>query len=248
MTNPPRIFKTLSYISALLGFVMFTGSAQAAVFFGPGGGSGLSGEYAQFSDSPFFGLDFSGGYFYLEDFEDFVLDVPGVGASAGGLTRVVSIPTAVDSVDLDDGVLDGSGLAGESWWALGEPGTTWSFDAGALGALPTHVGIVWTDGLNPITFEAFDAFGASLGIVVGDHAAPSPNFFGETDEDRFYGVIDAGGISAITLKNGGGGGIEMDHLQYGNMNLNPIPVPAAFWLFGTALIGLAGFSRRRKTS
>jgi hypothetical protein len=28
--------------------------------------------------------------------------------------------------------------------------------------------------------------------------------------------------------------------------ISPIPVPAAFWLFGTALIGIAGFSRRRK--
>jgi hypothetical protein len=30
--------------------------------------------------------------------------------------------------------------------------------------------------------------------------------------------------------------------------VSPIPVPAAFWLFGTALIGLAGFSKRRKTT
>ena len=28
--------------------------------------------------------------------------------------------------------------------------------------------------------------------------------------------------------------------------ISPIPVPAAFWLFGTALIGIVGFSRRRK--
>lgn len=27
---------------------------------------------------------------------------------------------------------------------------------------------------------------------------------------------------------------------------NPVPVPAAVWLFGTALIGLVGFSKRRK--
>lgn len=28
--------------------------------------------------------------------------------------------------------------------------------------------------------------------------------------------------------------------------LNPVPVPAAVWLFGSALLGLAGFSRRKK--
>ena len=31
-------------------------------------------------------------------------------------------------------------------------------------------------------------------------------------------------------------------------SLNAVPVPAAVWLFGTALIGLVGFSRRRKTT
>ena len=29
---------------------------------------------------------------------------------------------------------------------------------------------------------------------------------------------------------------------------NPIPVPAAIWLFGTALIGLVGFDKRRKSA
>ena len=30
--------------------------------------------------------------------------------------------------------------------------------------------------------------------------------------------------------------------------VNPIPIPAAVWLFGTALIGLVGFTRRRKAT
>ena len=29
-----------------------------------------------------------------------------------------------------------------------------------------------------------------------------------------------------------------------NLNVNPVPVPAAFWLFGTALLGFVGMSRR----
>lgn len=32
-----------------------------------------------------------------------------------------------------------------------------------------------------------------------------------------------------------------------NLQINPVPIPAAAWLFGSALIGLTGFSRRRKT-
>lgn len=33
-----------------------------------------------------------------------------------------------------------------------------------------------------------------------------------------------------------------------NLRLSTIPVPAAFWLFGTALVGLVGFSKRRKAA
>jgi len=28
--------------------------------------------------------------------------------------------------------------------------------------------------------------------------------------------------------------------------MSPVPVPAAVWLFGSGLLGLAGFARRRK--
>ncbi len=31
-----------------------------------------------------------------------------------------------------------------------------------------------------------------------------------------------------------------------NLSFSPVPIPAAFWLFGTALIGLVGFNRRRR--
>ena len=31
-------------------------------------------------------------------------------------------------------------------------------------------------------------------------------------------------------------------------SVNPVPIPAAAWLFGTALIGLVGFGRRRKAA
>ena len=30
--------------------------------------------------------------------------------------------------------------------------------------------------------------------------------------------------------------------------ISPVPVPAAVWLFGTALIGLVGFGKRRKAA
>ncbi len=87
-----------------------------------------------------------------------------------------------------------------------------TFDEAALGFLPTHAGIVWTDGTGTITFEAFDASGASLGTVTGNHAGAGDG--GQTDEDRFYGIVDSGGISAISIGNVGVQ-IEVDHLMYG---------------------------------
>jgi hypothetical protein len=40
-----------------------------------------------------------------------------------------------------------------------------------------------------------------------------------------------------------------DHVEgYLTYVINPIPIPAAIWLFGTALIGLVGFSKRRKAA
>ena len=159
-------------------------------------------------DSPFAGVSFD--WRYLETFESGMLQVPGVTPSTG---VVIGPGGQTDSVDCDDGVIDGNGTNGRSFFSpAGSIGIRFTFDAAVLGALPTHAGIVWTDGLNFIHFEAFDAQGVSLGTLVGDHADGS--FSGTTAEDRFYGVINAGGISSILISNDGGG-IEVDHLQYG---------------------------------
>lgn len=192
--------------------------------------------YLQFADSPFSAGSFT--YFYLEDFEDQLLDTPGVVADYGGVVSVIYGPDIHDSVDADDGALDGSGLDGDDWFSWdGVTGVVWTFDANILGQLPTHAGIVWTDGSNDIGFEAFDENGNSLGTLGGSHANGS--FSGETDEDRFYGAINAGGISSIHLWNGGGG-IEMDHLQYG---FGPVPEPATFAALG---LGALALLRRRR--
>ncbi len=156
-------------------------------------------QYLQFSDSPFYGLSFN--TFYLEDFEDGLLNTPGVSVNAGFLSSSGFPATSVDSVDADDGVIDGdnTGAVGDSWWAPGIPGTTFTFNQGALGSLPTHVGIVWTDGVNLTTFSAFDGNGTLLGTI-GPVALGVPNqYTGETAEDRFFGVSDLCGIGSITI-------------------------------------------------
>ena len=119
--------------------------------------------YLQAADSPFAGVP-GLAYFYLEDFEDFNLNTPGVSVNAGYSTKPTWAAAVTDSVDGDDGMIDGFGTRGNSWFSpSGGQGLTFTFDAGVLGSLPTYAGIVWTDGLNGVTFEAFDAMGVSLG-------------------------------------------------------------------------------------
>ena len=168
-------------------------------------------QYLSGADSPFRNL--TSNYFHLEDFEDHLLNVPGVTATAGGVTSVVFGPTAHDSVDGDDGVINGSGLAGDSYFsASGAAGIRFNFNAAVLGSLPTHAGLVWTDGAGTVSFEAFDAQGVSMGVR-GPFNLPDLSNSGTTGEDTFFGVYNRGGISAIRILNTVGG-IEIDHLQY----------------------------------
>ncbi len=162
------------------------------------------------SDSPFANQTYT--YFYLENCEDHLFNVPGVTASNGGITSVVFGPSIHDSVDCDDGVVDGSGLMGDSFFSQ-SPSITFTFNAAVLGSLPTRVGIVWTDGgaNSAVTFRARDGAGTLLGTIAATHGDSSNN--GTTAEDRFHGAIFAGGIGSITISNTSGG-IEVDHLQY----------------------------------
>ncbi len=150
---------------------------------------------------------------HFEDFEDGALNTPGVTASTFSIASSFGT-TLIDSVDADDGALDGTCQVGcDDLWANGA--VTFTFDAGALGGLPTHVGLVWTDGGpgSTVTLEAFDAAGGSLGTRAGTGFADA-TFTGGTAEDRFFGVRWAGGIRQVRLSNTSGG-IEVDHLYYG---------------------------------
>src|SRR5215475_10221716 len=53
----------------------------------------------------------AGGYFHLETLEDALFNSPGVTRSTGSITNPGTI---TDSVDADDGNIDGSGLQGHS--------------------------------------------------------------------------------------------------------------------------------------
>lgn len=172
-------------------------------------------RYVRREDSPFLpNIGFS--YFHLENFEDHKLDTPGITISNGDLSSNLYDAELFDSVDADDGSVDGKTTNGDSWWASGKISISFNPIKLRPRRYPTHVGLVWTDGGGTITFEAFDAQGELLGSRSGNHADGSHT--GGTAEDRFYGVIYKGGISKVTIDNGGG--IEIDHIQYGAAQRN----------------------------
>ena len=201
--------------------------------------------YQSFADSPFSGGSFS--WFYLEDFEDSLLNTPGV--SAGPSSVATAVGGFTDSVDGDDGFIDGSGSNGHSLWSnFASSLFQFDFSSAALGVFPTHVGLVWTDvgnvvsgdyGFTGVTFEAFDENGVTLGItgpfVLGDGAIS-----GQTAEDRFFGAINSGGISRVEIRAPGTNDWEVDHLQYGfaaqpALDVQPVPEPATSALLLTGL-------------
>ncbi|MDX2115137.1 MAG: hypothetical protein SFZ24_05875 [Planctomycetota bacterium] len=186
-------------------------AAQGAEFIGLN-------PYVCAGSSPFASTAFD--VFERDTFESGAMSAPGLSASAGA---VLPPGAGTDSVDCDDGAVDSFGRGGHSWGAeLGEPGVVFSFDAGALrGRLPTHAGVVWTDGatVNTVVFEALGPGGESLGVLSfpfqGDESLD-----GRTSEDRFVGVIFAAGISAIRIAAlpapaTDGETLEVDHVQFG---------------------------------
>ena len=161
-------------------------------------------------------FDVDGPEFFLEDAESGVIDLP-------RLMSKEAVPAgpgpSTDSVDADDGAIDGSGAGGTSISVPSD--VVLRFDRIALdGDLPTHVGFVWTgperiDGPITVQIEAFDAAGATVASSDPISMAPS-GIEGDTAEDRFFGASFDGGIAALRIfQLNGGDSMEIDHVQYG---------------------------------
>lgn len=170
--------------------------------------------YLSIADSLFKGVAFP-SYYHFEDWEDAELNTPGVSST----TATLGTGALVDSVDGDDGAVNGKCLKKDNVVCVsgfsGSGTIDFTFDAVALGALPTHVGIVWTDGapMCDAVFEAYDAANVLIGTKTAATVGDADNL-GGVAEDRFFSVVHMAGVSRIVVKSSAGG-VEVDHLQYG---------------------------------
>jgi hypothetical protein len=66
---------------------------------------------------------------------------------------------------------------------------------------------------------------------------------GQKNEDRVFGVMNAGGISAIKISTSDTRDWEVDDLQYGNV---PTPEPGTLLLVAAGMVGAVARRYRRK--
>jgi hypothetical protein len=209
------------------------------------------------AESPFAQIlrDGNFSYFEFEDWEDVALNtvidpIPtnttGVAITGSGLA--ITGVQVLGSTDQDDGVIDNSqSTDGQRYGAFGQVDI--SFDAGALGQLPTHVGFVATGAGNfdsNIRVEFFgpgdELLGTFNNTVCPTGLPGNANCNVVSEDDLFYGFTNAGGIASVLITDPVNfrNIINFDHLQYGAV----IPVPPAALLFGSGL-ALLGWIRRK---
>jgi hypothetical protein len=207
---------------------------------GASAGPLLPTPYASALDSPFAPASF--GYFYLEDVEDNAINTPGLTVTGSGLC-ITGFSCFIGAGLTDSIGNGGDGSLGRSIWAAGPTGITLTFNAAALGGLPTAAGVVWTDGSGATTFAAYDAAGSQIALIVSTSA--DNRFDGTLADDFFYGATDAAGIARIVISNTSGG-IEIDHIQYGGgaAAARPVSAPATLALLG---LGITALALRRRT-
>ncbi len=231
-----RRYALAPLLAACLLATNLTAAHAAGTFFGPS-------PYLSAADVPA-GFYQGGAPTLLDNLEDGSLDASLTATNSfGGPNGTVL--RGGDSVDADDGNINGVGGA-LSLFAAG----VLTFTYVGSGPLPTAFGLVWTDGVDTITFSAKDASGQSLGSW-SFSGIPGGTSSSDTAEDRFFGVQFAGGIKSISIANGFNGGtanLEVDHIQYGQMAAVPEPESYAMALVGVGLVGMMRFKAARKPS
>jgi hypothetical protein len=175
-------------------------------------------NYQSAGDSPF---DLAGGGFYLEDFEDGLVNTPGLSTGGNGdpffAVDIIGPPTGVS--------IDAGGNAARPHTSFSDlVGTDYaniefSFDAAAIGGLPTQVGLVLTQA---------DIVPDDIKLTVYDQSlAIAGEFSASLAANKFLGVTFDQGIKTVILETDtpfpGQPFFQVDHVQYGAV----VPEPSA---------------------
>ena len=96
-------------------------------------------------------------------------------------------------------------------------------------------------GLDLFSFQETAQFDILLssGDTSSSTISPNLSFFGLIADTAFNTINLSASLSASDS-------MRIDNFSFASPNL--IPIPAAVWLFGTAMIGLIGFGKRRKAA
>jgi len=150
--------------------------------------------------------------------------------------------SSITDVYFDDGSLLGiAGLIDADDGTGGDPGVNFS-----QGASPGNL---------PAGNNASPPFQATAGFLADSNPAVQPN---GVNPGEWLGIIfdlQSGMTFADVLTELGNGdlriGIHVQGFASGGSESfvnSPVPVPAAVWLFGSGLLGLAGVARRKRTA
>ena len=222
----------------LIGLLAVSGTTQAALFQGTSQGifinptgpagmltTGVGTSSFTWGDGSAFGsppssLAFTGASFDEDENSPFVF------GTMDYFNGTISIPTGADAVDLSVAL-------------------NFTSPSGFVENFLFELGLITT----PNTSDP----NASADFVNFDNTVPS-NFFSFAGTDYTleflgFGLLTGGGFTiqdSFRVLEGESASVDL----LGRITSTPsaVPVPAAVWLFGSALLGLVGFGRRKKTA
>jgi len=197
-----KVLPLVAFSVLLLTSAGFQNAYAVTTFFGPS-------PYLSSADIP---AGIFAGIPTIEDFEDDDIFDTGIIGSTTGV--ILAPPSAVDSVDADDGVIDGN--CTPDCRSLRNSGESMAVTVTFTSPF-TAVGIVMTDVIqnSDVTVEAFGPGLVSLGTH-GPFVLGGVGVSGATAEDRFFGFTDPNGILQIRITTSVNG-IETDHVMAGTM-------------------------------
>lgn len=248
--------KTLAVLGAT-GALAFASASHAQLsgftddFSGYGGAADMGANWSGFSDN----CGFPGGYGFTPSTSG-----PQISAIASdGGNDFWNVYANYDNGPCLGGAQDGTGenlslfVQQTFSGADAAAGGTWQFDFDyreAVGFGPTgtaDVGAfirVFDNFFNLLDEQALDTSGSQSGVFAAGSLSQALNALW-TD-----GGIIQFGFAVNDVLSGDGSGMNYDNVCWSNDGgascPPPIPVPAAAWLFGSALFGLVGVARRRR--